>query len=113
VQIVWSSRRGSRRIEHLGSAHDDAKLEALKAAAAQRLAEGQHVLDLGLDATGVSGGPLEITSSQASHLWDALCRAYQILGFDRVLDGDGVLRDLVCARIIEPTSKIDAARVLA
>lgn len=86
---------------------------ALKAAAAQRLAEGQHVLDLGLDATGVSGGPLEITSSQASHLWDALCRAYQILGFDRVLDGDGVLRDLVCARIIEPTSKIDAARVLA
>jgi hypothetical protein len=86
---------------------------ALKAAAAQRLAEGQHVLDLGLDATGVSGGPLEITSSQASHPWDALCRAYQILGFDRVLDGDGVLCDLVCARIIEPTSKIDAARVLA
>jgi hypothetical protein len=46
VQIVWSSRRGSRRIEHLGSAHDDAELEALKAAAAQRLAEGQQVLDL-------------------------------------------------------------------
>lgn len=98
VQIVWSSRRGSRRIEHLGSAHDDAKLETLKAAAAQRLAEGQHVLDLGLDATGVSGGPLEITSSQASHLWDALCRAYQILGFDRVLDRDGgAPRSGVCA----------------
>ena len=33
VQMVWSSRRGSRRIEHLGSAHDDAELEAFKAAA--------------------------------------------------------------------------------
>ena len=113
VQIVWSSRRGSRSIEHLGSAHDDAQLEALKAAAAERLAEGQQVLDLGLQATGVTGGPLEIISSRASHLWDALCRAYQALGFDHVLDGDEVLRDLVLARIIEPTSKADAVRVLA
>ena len=40
VQIVWSTRRGSRQIEHLGSAHDDAELEALKAAAHQRLADG-------------------------------------------------------------------------
>jgi hypothetical protein len=38
VQIVSSSRRGSRSIEHLGSAHDDEELEALKAAGAQRLA---------------------------------------------------------------------------
>ena len=37
VQIVWSSRRGSRSIEHLGSAHDEAELAALKAAAAERL----------------------------------------------------------------------------
>ena len=35
-----------------------------------------------------------------------------MLGFDRVLEGDEVLRDLVLARIIEPTSKIDAERVL-
>jgi hypothetical protein len=33
VQIAGSSRRGSRNIEHIGSAHDDAELEALKAAA--------------------------------------------------------------------------------
>jgi hypothetical protein len=46
-QIVWSTRRGSRQIEHLGSAHDDAEVEALKAAARQRLAEGQSALDLG------------------------------------------------------------------
>ncbi|MEV5410484.1 hypothetical protein AB0K60_16790 [Thermopolyspora sp. NPDC052614] len=35
VQIVYSSRRGSREIEHIGSAHDDAELETLKAVARQ------------------------------------------------------------------------------
>ena len=60
VQIVWSTRRGSRQIEHLGSAHDDGEVEALKAAARQRLAEGQGALDLGLDTAGVYGDPLEI-----------------------------------------------------
>jgi len=54
VQIVHSSRRGSRDIEHLGSAHDDVELELLKAAARQRLAAGQGVLDLSLD-TGAPG----------------------------------------------------------
>jgi hypothetical protein len=76
VQIMWSSRRGSRSIEHLGSAHDEAQLEALKAAAAQRLAEGQGALDLGLNTAGADGDPLEILGSQSSHLWDGLCRAY-------------------------------------
>jgi hypothetical protein len=62
VQIVWSSRRGSRSIEHLGSAHDEAELAALKAAAAERLAAGQVVLDLGV--SGPPGSePLSITSS--------------------------------------------------
>jgi hypothetical protein len=46
VQIVHSSHRGSRDIEHIGSAHDDVELELLKAAARQRLAAGQGVLDL-------------------------------------------------------------------
>jgi hypothetical protein len=47
VQIVHSSRRGSRDIEHIGSAHDDAELEVLKAVARQQLAGGQGELDLG------------------------------------------------------------------
>ena len=113
VQIVWSTRRGSRQIEHLGSAHDEAEVEALKAAARQRLAEGQGTLDLGLNTTGVDGEPLEIVASKASHLWDGLCRAYQVLGFDSATGGDEVFRDLVLAGIIEPTSKADAMRVLA
>jgi len=32
VQIVWSSRRGARSIEHVGSAHDAVELQALKTA---------------------------------------------------------------------------------
>ncbi len=47
-----------------------------------------------------------------SHLWDALCRAYEGLGFDAATGGDVVFRDLVLARIIEPTSKLDSLRVL-
>ena len=63
MQIVHSSRRGSRDIEHIGSAHDEAELEALKTATSQRLAEDQRELDLGLDAA-VGAGPLEITASR-------------------------------------------------
>jgi hypothetical protein len=63
VQIVYSSHRGSRDIEHIGSAHDDVKLELLKAAARQRLAAGQGGLDLGLD-TAAACGPLPITASR-------------------------------------------------
>jgi hypothetical protein len=111
VQIVYSSHRGSREIEHLGSAHDGAELELLKAAAWQRLAAGQGELDLGL-AVGAPGGPLPITSSRMGHLQDALTRGYEVLGFGRATGGDDVFRQLVLARIIEPTSKLDAARVL-
>src|SRR5262245_23825137 len=83
VQIVHSSRRGSRDIEHIESAHDDAELELLKAVAHQRLATGQDELDLGFEglARRVDGAPLPITSSRMGHLWDALDRAYRVLGF--------------------------------
>jgi hypothetical protein len=111
VQVVWSSQRGSREIEHLGSAHDEAELEMLKAAGRQRIAAGQGELDLGLDA-GSAGGPLPITSSRMGCLLDALERGYQALGLDVAARGDGVFRDLVLARIIEPVSKLDSLRVL-
>jgi hypothetical protein len=67
VQIVYSSHRGSREIEHLGAAHSGAEVELLKAAAQQRLAAGQGELDLGLSAA-APGGPLPVTSSRMGHL---------------------------------------------
>lgn len=114
VQIVHSNRRGARTIDHIGSAHSPEEVEALRAVAAQRLAHGQAELDLGLDvaAAAVSGGPLPITESRMGHLWDALSRAYDALGFDEATGGDEVFRQLVLARIIEPTSKEDSIRVL-
>jgi hypothetical protein len=108
---VWSSRRGSRRIEHIGSAHGEAELEALRAAAEQRIAAGQLELDLGLEAAG-SSGPLPITASRTGHLLDALDHGYQVLGLDDAAGGDEVFRQLVLARIIEPASKLDSLRVL-
>ena len=112
VQVVWSWRKGSRSIEHLGSAHDEVELAALKTAAAERLAAGQTELDLGI-AGHLEPGTLPILSSQMTPLWDALCAAYRVLGFESAAKGDIVFRDLVLARIIEPTSKIDAERVLS
>jgi hypothetical protein len=49
-------------------------------------------------------------SSQMSCLWGALCTAYEALAFDSVTQGDTVFRDLVVARIIEPTSEADSLR---
>jgi hypothetical protein len=115
VQIVYSSRRGARDIEHIGSAHDDVELAVLKAAAQQRMAAGQGELDLGLDGAGPAtpaGGPLPITSSRMGHLYDALSHGYRVLGFEQATDGDQVFRQLVLARIIEATSKLDSLRVL-
>jgi hypothetical protein len=85
VQIVYSYHRGSRKIEHIGSAHDDAELELLEAVARQRMAAGQEEPDLGLELTeparrAVGGGPLPITSTRMEHLWRALSRGYDELG---------------------------------
>jgi hypothetical protein len=69
VQAVWS-RRGSRESEHLGSAQDDAELEALKAVARQRVAAGQLEFDRWAGGPG-PGGPQPIASSRMGHLVDA------------------------------------------
>lgn len=112
VQIVHSARRGSLDIEHIGSAHTDADLELLKAAARQRIAAGQGELDLRLQPGDAPGAPLPITSSRMAHLWDALVHVYDVLGFAAATGGDEVFRDLVLARIVEPVSKLDTSRVL-
>ena len=48
VQIVWSSTRWARKIEHLGSARDEQQLSALRAAGEENTAAGQTLLDLGI-----------------------------------------------------------------
>jgi hypothetical protein len=106
VQIVWSSRRGARSIEHVGSAHDAVELKALKMAAARRLTEGQQTLDLDVGDTEITGAPLEIAPSRMVYLWDGLCAAYARLGFDRAAGGDEVFRDLVLGSSSRPVRPI-------
>jgi hypothetical protein len=74
--------------------------DGLLAAAAGRLEIGHQ-----------DGGALP--AELMGHLWGALGAAYEALGVDVAAGGDEVFRQLVLARIIEPTSKQDSLRVLA
>ena len=109
VQVVWSSRRGSGSIQHIGSAHDEAELEVLKAAARQRMAVGQLELGLGM-ARGRPGryrsrlrgwASCWTPSSMATACWGSGGRPTATR-----FPAAGT------ARFIEPTSKLDSLRVL-
>ena len=109
VQVVWKSRHGSRDIEHLGSAHTDAEVEVLKAVAAQRIADGQDELPFGVPAkqgAGVVGDP---PRRGWVGCWTRSPRCIASSRLDKACGGDVVFEQLVTARIIEPTSKQDAA----
>ncbi len=108
VQIVHKRGRTVTGIEHIGSAHDQVELEVLWEAARQRLHAGQDMLDL-REAT-ETGGPV-VAGTRSRLLWQVLGDAYARLGFDVL--GDEAFREMVLARIIEPTSKADTIRVLS
>lgn len=108
VQIA--ERRGGRDVvlEHLGSAHSDAEITALLTAARDKLNPGQGELPL-VDPNADSGAPV-ITSKSCALLWEVLTSAYAELGFEAL--GDEAFKQLVLARLVEPTSKADTVRVL-
>ena len=110
VQIVYSNRRGSREIEHIGSAHTPAEVEILKTVARQRMHANQDALDLDDGQHGDEEAP--IVSSRAKHLWEVLCTAYGVLGLDQACGHDEVFKLLALARVVEPVSKLDSIRVL-
>ena len=70
-------------IEHIGSAHDDARLAVLTEVARQRLHAGQDELDFGL---AVPAGGARIVAMDSRVLWDLLAGAYSRVGFDLVAD---------------------------
>jgi len=134
VQVMRKAGRRDELVEHVGSAHTDAELGVLLERA-RRIATGdQDVLDFEVSvraarvddvadwrtgtlrlAAGVpKGAPVasgRTTSTNSRLLYDVIGAIYDWVGFD-VLD-DAVFRDLVIARIVEPTSKVDSLRVLA
>lgn len=110
VQIV-EKKHGQRRIlEHLGSAHSEAELAALVEIGTRKLNAGQDQLDLGLDERGAPAGMTTIESSRSALLIDVVRRSWERLGFDTV--GDEAFFQLVLARLVEPTSKLDSLRVI-
>ena len=117
VQIVHKQGREVVGIEHIGSAHDDSQLAVLMEVARQRLLPGQDTFDLtsrsatsSMGTSSGAGAGAQVAGMSSRLLWDVLAGAYQRLGFDVV--GDETFKDLVLARIIEPTSKADTIRVL-
>jgi hypothetical protein len=135
VQVARKDHGRVVILAHVGSAHTDAELGILLEQARGIVAGGQAVLDIevaaraqlmadvpdfreqtlvaapvGLVAAAVAPpGQTTVTSSRL--LYDVIGAVYDWLGFGVV--ADAVFRDLVIARIVEPTSKLDSARVLA
>jgi DDE family transposase len=107
VQVAYTAYGKIIRIDHIGSAHNPAELELLNALAKTKLAAGQISL---LDPTPANTSIL-LKQSVSDVLYDTLLEQYQILGFDQIHDDD--FANLVIARLVEPTSKLDTVRVLA
>ena len=133
VQIAESVGGRRRIVRHVGSARDEGELGLLIEQANRLLArDAQHVLDLGLTpvapkAVMVPAPTRElfprargerrwvrrahVLKTSSGLLYEALAGVYTGLGFDAI--GDEVFRDLVIARVVEPTSLLDVDRVLA
>lgn len=106
VQIVYKDGRRISRIRHLGTAHNQIELDLLANKAKQLLIHPeQQTLFAAQKET--SGIVLEQTVSKLLYL--LILQTYDMLGFSALQDA--IFRDLVIARIIEPTSKLDSIRV--
>ncbi len=136
VQIAESAGGRRRIIAHVGSAHTEAELGLLVERARALLRDpGQGEFELGIEPVAAKtpllapaggdtlfGDPVTMTrtrvtaaaprviSTSSRVLYDVLAGVFISLGFDAL--GDDVFRDLVIARIVEPTSILDTGRVL-
>lgn len=134
VQIAEYVPGGQRIVEHVGSAHTTGELGVLLEKARELIASTQPALDIEVPVqprvqelvrapksqpelaapvpTVPAGrdGAGRVVGTSSGVLRQVLEAAYSQLGFDVI--EDQVFRDLVIARIVEPTSKLDAGRVL-
>ena len=109
VQIV-EKKHGQRTIlEHVGSARDETELAALLQAGRDKLHANQPMLDLAAGPRSAAVALVEGSRSQL--LIDVVRGSWERLGFDTI--ADAAFFQLVLARLVEPTSKLDSLRVLA
>ncbi|WP_166354302.1 IS1634 family transposase [Phytoactinopolyspora limicola] len=114
VQIAEKVRGRTEIHKHIGSAHTEAELAALLLVAHDELARlnpGQGTLDLGLEAVTAGAASAVVESMASRMLTETIRTAYARLGFTDAI-GDEVFYQLVLARLVEPTSKLDSIRVL-
>ncbi|MDI3329977.1 MAG: IS1634 family transposase [Micrococcus sp.] len=118
VQLVEKVRGKRRIVEHLGSAHDEVTLAALEQVGREKIQGDQLAfsLDVHTDAPKPrqaldAGGGLVLHGTRPRLLWEVLEQAYARIGFTEAVP-DEVFKQLVLARVIEPTSKLDSLRVL-
>ena len=108
IQVVFKSGRSVIKTIHVGTAHNDIEIAELKAVAKDIIYQGQMSMDFGGSPAGTY---MALESAYSALLWDALSKVYCDIGFGSL--GDEVFKQLVLARIIEPTSKLDTIRVLS
>lgn len=106
MQVVYKHGSDIIRIEHIGSAHSVLELEFLINKANEHIDLEYPRIDL--FPTDRLSGFSKGTYSEL--LWDTLVGQYDALGFDALKDE--AFCQLVCSRIIKPTSKLDTIRVL-
>ena len=105
VQIAYSAYGKIVKIEHIGSAHNLSDLETLISLAKKKLKDRQSSLF-----ESPSELDVVIEESVSSVLYEALSNCYGHLDFNALEDSE--FANLVIARLVEPTSKIDSIRVL-
>lgn len=112
VQIVEKVRGKRTILEHIGSAHTEAELASLIAVARGKINAGQEALDLGLEPEEQvrASGDAVVRRHSSELLWTTLTSTFDALGFNVV--ADETFKMLVCARLVEPVSKLDTPRVL-
>ena len=136
MQIAESSGGRRKIVAHVGSAHTEAELGILLERAREMLSDpAQGTFDLGIEpavpqvrlvappaspelfeaerpgAAPAAVAPPRVVSTDSRVLFEALDGVFAALGFGAL--GDQAFRDLVLARVVEPASILDAARVLA
>jgi hypothetical protein len=142
VQVAEYVDGRRRIVAHIGSAHSEAELGLLVERAHGLLGDAaQGELDLGVEPmtrkvdlvaavpeAGLFAGPApvpapvsarveaplvagpRVVATSSRLLFDVLAGVYADLGFGVI--GDDIFRDLVIARVVEPTSILDTGRVL-
>jgi len=107
IQIATKQKGQIVKIVHIGSAHTEEELKVLLALARKQIQGNQLELLPELQPSLQVG----LRRSFSGLLWNTLQDQYERIGFNQLKDE--VFKALCLARIVEPTSKIDALRVLS